>query len=61
MGATATASSTVALTAIGRPRRSLPSAVTTQTTSASTSREAMACAEKPEKIGTETAPRCAMA
>ena len=61
VGAAATASSTVCLIGTVTPRRVVASAVITATAPESTSRDAIAVAENPEKTGTATAPAHAMA
>ena len=60
-GARAAASSAVALAGTGRPRRMKASTVISATARESSSRLATALAEKPEKIGTTSAPIAATA
>ena len=57
----ATASSAVSLAGTGRPRRMNASTVISATARESSSRLATAEAEKPEKIGTTSAPIAATA
>ena len=61
VGAPASASSAISFIGCTAPRRREPSAVTSARAPASASREAIAGAAKPEKIGTWTAPRWAQA